>query len=86
MESIGKAVLRMASELPGRNKSEHKVASKGTKPRKLSPFLSGEGNMDSRMLIAAIHSGGVVVMAWLQGRIEQLERPSSSQKEIFGEK
>ncbi len=64
MESIDKAILGMVSELPGRNKSEHKVASKRTKPRKLNSFWPGEGNMDGRKLNAAIHSGGVVVMAW----------------------
>src|SRR6516162_8254777 len=45
----------------------------------------GEGSMSSRILTdTAVHLGGVEATARWQGHAEQLEKPSSSQREISG--
>ena len=50
-----------------------------------SPQLEGEGSMDRRKLtVAASHPGGVRAAARWQGHAKQLEKPSSSRREIGG--
>ena len=64
MKPIDKAILGMVSESPGRNASEHIGGLENEKPRRPSYLLYSEGNMGSRTLTdAAVHSGGVVVVA-----------------------
>jgi len=54
-------------------------------PRRSSPQKSGEGIRTHRRLTDALSpSGGVKPTAWWQGHAEQLERPSSSRREIGG--
>ena len=60
------------------------VASKMVSQRP-SPQPEGEGSMDRRSLTeAASHSGGVIATARWQGCAKQLEKPSSSRREIGG--
>jgi len=75
----------VVSELSGRNESERigdleTVVTQGPSLRSL-----GEGSMVRRKLTdAAQHSGGAVATARQQGHVEQLEKPSSSRREIGG--
>ena len=63
---IDKAIFRMVSESPGRNESEpiggpDKKKKKKNYPRRPSPLVRDEGNMDCRNLTdTAVHSDGVV--------------------------
>ena len=61
MKPIDKAILRMASESPGRNASEPRGGLGKNLNRRPSPLHSGEGSMVcSNLTAAAGHSGGVV--------------------------
>jgi hypothetical protein len=61
------------------------VAPKMRKSRRPSPRSEDEGSMVRRNLAEASgHSGGVIATARWQGRAEQLEKPSSSHREIDG--
>src|SRR5215467_1169967 len=54
-------------------------------PQRPNPSELGESSMARRKLTeAANHFGGVLATARWQGRIQQLEKPSSSQREIAG--
>jgi hypothetical protein len=69
MKPIDQAILGMVSESPGRNESE----------------LTGDLDKACRgPTDAAGHSGGVVGAARWQGHAEQLEKPSSPQRETAG--
>ena len=84
MKPTDKAALGAVSESPGRNESEPLGASI-LLTRRLRPLVRGEGSMTFRSLIeAGGHFGGVVGTARWQGHVEQLEKPSSSQREIGG--
>jgi len=64
MKPIDKAILGMVSESPGRNASEHLGGLENKEPRRPSFLLFSEGSMCSRTLTdAAVHSGGVLVVA-----------------------
>jgi len=53
--------------------------------RRSSPLFQGEGSMRWCTLTEAPgHSGGVLATAWWQGCAKQLEKPSSSRREIGG--
>ncbi len=78
-----KAVFGTVSELPGRNASEPISGLVKNRFRRPSPLPTGEGSMAGRNLtVATSHSGGVVGAARGQGHAEQLEKPSSSRREI----
>ena len=81
-----KAVYRAVSELLGRNESERIGGPESKKPRRPSPQDSGEGIMTSgRLADTWSHSGGVLAVArQLRGHVKQLEKPSSSHREIGG--
>jgi len=84
MKPTDKAILGMVSELSGRNGMNSEVASLQFF-RRPNPFVRDEGCMAGRRLAdAAGHFGGVVGPARWQGHAEQLEKPSSSQREIVG--
>jgi len=54
-------------------------------PQRPNPSQLGESSMARRKLTeAANHFGGVSATARWQGRIQQLEKPCSSQREIAG--
>ena len=85
LKPIDQASVRDVSESPGRNESERTGGPESENPRRPSPQPWGEGSMINRKLIETVnHSGGVVATARWQGHAEQLEKPSSSRKEIFG--
>jgi len=85
LKPIDKASVRDVSESPGRNESERTGGPESENPWRPSPQPWGEGSMVGRNLIDTVnHSGGVVATARWQGHAEQLEKPSSSRKEIFG--
>jgi len=85
LKPIDKAIFGIASESPGRNASEHIGGLEKSKVRRSSLLREGEDSMGSRRLAeTAAHSGGVIVTARWQGRVEQLEKPSSSRREIGG--
>src|SRR6516162_1276308 len=72
-------------ESPGRNKSERASGLENEWIRGPSLQLKGEGSMGCRKLTdAAPHLGGVEATARWQGHAEQLEKPSSSRREITG--
>jgi hypothetical protein len=72
-------------ESPGRNKSERASGLENEWIRGPSLQLKGEGSMGCRNLTdAAPHLGGVEATARWQGHAEQLEKPSSSRREITG--
>ena len=85
MESIDKAIHGMVSESSGRNESERTGDLENPKTQRPSPRLGGQGSMDrGRLTDAAGHSGGALATARGQGRVKQLEKPSSSRGEICG--
>jgi hypothetical protein len=86
MKPTDKAAFGAVSESPGRNVSEPRSGlEKKNLHRRPSPLLRGEGIMAWRKLTdAACHFGGVVGTARWQGHVEQLEKPSSSHREIGG--
>ena len=87
MKLIDKAILGMVSESPGRNASEPRGGPVKIQLRRPNLLLLGEGCMARRNLTdTTSHSGGVVGAARWQGHAEQLEKPSSSQREIAGER
>ena len=80
---IDKAIFGMASESSGRNESERTGDPESPGTRRPSPPAEGEGSMRCRTLIdATSHSGGAVATVRGQGRVEQLERPVSSRREM----
>ena len=84
MKPTDKAALGVVSESPGRNESEPIGGLDTTNPRP-SPLVRGEGSMTFRSLMeAGGHFGGVVGAARWKGHVEQLEKRSSSQREIVG--
>jgi hypothetical protein len=84
MKPTDKAALGVVSESPGRNESEPMGASI-LLTRRPSPLVRGEGSRTFRSLIGAgDYFGGVVGTARWQGHVEQLEKPSSPQREIVG--
>jgi hypothetical protein len=85
LKPIDKAIFGIVSESSGRNASEHIGGLERSKFRRSSLLLEGEDSMGNRRLAeAVVHSGGVIVTARWQGRVEQLEKPSSSRREIGG--
>ena len=85
MKPTDKAILGMVSKSSGRNESEPIGGLENEKPRRPSPHFKGEGSMAWRRLAEALgHSGGVLGAARWQGHAEQLEKPSSSRREIGG--
>ena len=75
----------MVGELLGRNESERTGGPESLATRRPSPHLEDEGSMVSRNLADARRdSGGVIATARWQGRAKQLEKPSSSRREIGG--
>jgi hypothetical protein len=85
LKPIGKPIMRVGSEPSGRNESERETDLENTEPQRPSPQRRGEGSMERRSLAeAASHSGGVEATARWQGRVEQLEKPSSSRRESGG--
>lgn len=85
LKPIDDVIRGMAASHWAVTKVNAKVASKVSSPRRPSPQLWGEGSMDRRSLTeAARHSGGVGATARWQGRAKQLEKPSSSRREIGG--
>ena len=84
LKPIDKAIVRMAASHQAVTKVNAQVASK-MRPRRSSPLFQGEGSMRWRTLTKAPeHSGGVLATAWWQGCAKQLEKPSSSRREIGG--
>jgi hypothetical protein len=79
MKPTDKTILGMVSESPGRNESEPRGSLERHNP-KAEPFTLGRRQHDRR----ACHFGGVVGTARWQGHAEQLEKPSSSRREIGG--
>ena len=72
-------------ESPGRNESERVGGLENEEIRGPSLQPKGEGSMGWRTLTEAPeHSGGVLATAWWQGCAKQLEKPSSSRREIGG--
>jgi hypothetical protein len=85
MKPTDKAIFGMVSKSPGRNASEPTGGLEKKEIWRPSPLVRGEGSMDRRRLAeAASHSGGVVGAARGQGHVKQLEKPSSSRREIGG--
>ena len=85
LKPTDKAIVWMVSESPGRNESERRGGPERTKPQRPSPHAEGEGRMLRRSVAdAADHSGGVGATARGPGRVEQLEKSSSSRWEIGG--
>ena len=84
LKPIDKVIARMAASRQAVTKVNAEVASK-MRPRRPSPLFQGEGSMGWRTLTEAPeHSGGVLATAWWQGCAKQLEKPSSSHREIGG--
>src|SRR5258705_3689433 len=72
-------------ESAGRNESERASGLENEWIRGPNLQLKGEGSMGCRNLTdAAPHLGGVEATARWQGHAEQLEKPSSSRREITG--
>lgn len=64
LKLIDKAIIRMVSELPGRNESKRTGGLESEKPRRPSLLLGSEGSMNRRNLTdATIHFGGVLATA-----------------------
>jgi len=75
----------MVSESPGRNASEPVFGLESPEHRRPSPHFSGEGSMKRRSwLMRRNTSAGLVGIARWQGHAKQLEKPSSSRREIGG--
>ena len=84
-ETIGITIVRMVCESSGRNASERRGGLVRWKVWRLSPLPEGEDSMANRKLAETIgHSSGVRATARGQGDVEQLEKPSSSHREING--
>ena len=84
LKPVDNAIFRMVASHRAVTKVNAQVAPKSDF-RRPSPRCRGEGSMDGRKLADAYgRSGGVVATAWWQGRTEQLEKPSSSRREIGG--
>jgi hypothetical protein len=84
LKPIDNAFLGKVSELLGRSGSE-RTSSPETTPRRPRCWGHAEGSMvDRAMADTGDRSGGVIAAARQQGRAEQLERPSSSHREIGG--
>ena len=85
MKPIDTAIFRMVSESPGRNVSEPRGGLENMKHWRSSPPSPGEGSTGKRKLTEAlVCSGGVVGVARWQEHAKQLEKPSSSHREIGG--
>lgn len=76
----------MVGEQPGRNESERIGGPESENELwRPSPQCEDEGSTAPRNLAEARHrSGGVIATARRQGRAKQLEKPSSSRREIGG--
>ena len=85
LKPIDKAIVRMASESSGRNASEPigGLENKLTPKVELSPPRRRQHG-SSQLTDAAGRFGGVVGTARWQGHAGQLEKPSSSRREIGG--
>ncbi len=85
LKPIDMAIFGMVGEPPGRNASERTGGPESLGIRRPSPHVEDEGSMVTRNLAdARRHSGGVIATARWQGRAKQLEKPSSSRREIGG--
>ena len=85
MKPTDKAIHGMVSESSGRNASELRSGLVKILIRRPRPLWSGEGSMAGRRLTeTSCHFGGVVETARRQGHAKQLEKPSSSHREIGG--
>ncbi len=79
LKPIDKAILGMVSEPPGRNESERIGSLERVKLWRPRSLAQVEGSMVHRSLAEAVnHSSGVLATARWQGRVKQLEKPSSS--------
>ena len=85
LKPIDTAISGMVGELPGRNESERTGGPESSATRRPSLHREDEGSMAARNLAdARRRSGGVIATARWQGRAKQLEKPSSSRREIGG--
>ena len=79
LKPIDKAILGMVSEPSGRNESERIGSLERVKLWRPRFSIRVEGSMSRRRLAEAVaYSSGVLATARWQGRVEQLEKPSSS--------
>jgi hypothetical protein len=79
LKPIDKAIFGMVSEPPGRNESERIGSLERAQFWRPRFSIRVEGSMAHRRLAEAVgHSSGVLATARWQGRVEQLEKPSSS--------
>jgi hypothetical protein len=79
LKPIDKAIFGMVSEPPGRNESERIGSLEREKFWRPRFSIRVEGSMTQRRLAEAMsHSSGVLATARWQGRVKQLEKPSSS--------
>jgi hypothetical protein len=79
LKPIDKAIPGMVSEPPGRNESERTGSLEREQSWRPRSSIRIEGSMVRRRLADAVsHSSGVLATARWQGRVEQLEKPSSS--------
>ena len=85
LKPIDKAIFGMAASHRAAAQANAVVAPKVRSPGGRACNREGEGSMARRTLAdAASHSGGVGATAWGQGHAAQLEKPSSSHRDIGG--
>jgi hypothetical protein len=84
LKPIDKAIFRMVSKSPGRNASEPTGGLEKQNPKVESPVAGRRQYGSSQLTDAARSFGGVIGMARRQGHAKQLEKPSSSRREIGG--
>ena len=85
LKPIDKVFLGKIHESPGRNNSERDMASKLCIPESRAILQMAKAAwMDEIWLIRPLISAGWEAAARWQGHAEQLEKPSSSRREIVG--
>ena len=85
LKPLDSLIFGMGASLQAVAQANAEVAPQVSSPGGRACNREGEGSMARRILAdAASHSGGVGATAWGQGHAEQLEKPSSSHREIGG--
>lgn len=78
LKLVDKAICGMVSKPLGRNESEHRGSPEIFQTPEAEPLPFRRKQYEqARMVNAPGRSGGVVVTAWRQGCVKQLERPYS---------
>ena len=76
LKLVDKAINRVASKPPGRNESEHRSSPEIFKTLEAEPLGPwAKATRTGKAVNAPARSSGVVVTAWRQGCVTQLERP-----------